>query len=87
MELWGPDSNRQYTVYETVALPLVYPTIEDDKVAADETPPPIGTNENKHHCQFGEGLTPAGRFHGGSFGVSGTPPGANDGFAKPVNLL
>lgn len=31
-------------------------------------------NKNKHRCQSGEGLTPAGRFLGGSFGVSGTPP-------------
>lgn len=31
-------------------------------------------NENKHHCQTDDGLAPAGKFLGGSFGVSGTPP-------------
>jgi hypothetical protein len=31
-------------------------------------------NENKHRCQSGDGLAPAGKFLGGSFGVSGTPP-------------
>jgi hypothetical protein len=30
------------------------------------------------------GLAPAGRFHGGSFGVSGTPPGAVFITAKPL---
>jgi hypothetical protein len=34
----------------------------------------IVKNENKHRCQSGDGLAPAGRFLGGSFGVSGTPP-------------
>jgi hypothetical protein len=32
------------------------------------------TNKNKHLYQSGDGLAPAGRFLGGSFGVSGTPP-------------
>jgi len=34
----------------------------------------IVKNENKHRCQSGDGLAPAGKFLGGSFGVSGTPP-------------
>jgi hypothetical protein len=34
----------------------------------------IVKNENKHRCQSGVGLAPAGKFLGGSFGVSGTPP-------------
>ena len=31
--------------------------------------PLLGKNENKHRCQSGDGLAPAGEFHGGSFGV------------------
>ena len=34
----------------------------------------IVKNKNKHRCQSGDGLAPAGKFLGGSFGVSGTPP-------------
>jgi hypothetical protein len=33
-----------------------------------------GKIENKHRYQSGDGLAPAGKFLGGSFGVSGTPP-------------
>jgi hypothetical protein len=33
----------------------------------------ITTKKNKHRCQPSQ-LAPAGEFHGGSFGVYGTPP-------------
>lgn len=36
--------------------------------ALRQCPAPLTTKKNKHRCQLGE-LTPAGRFHGGSFGV------------------
>ena len=36
--------------------------------------PHFELNKNKHRCQSGDGLAPAGKFLGGSFGVSGTPP-------------
>jgi hypothetical protein len=42
--------------------------LEDDRIVI---------NENKHRCQSGDGLAPAGKFLGGSFGVSGTPPMAH----------
>ena len=34
------------------------------------------TKKNKHRCQLGTGVRTRRIFHGGSFGVSGTPPGA-----------
>jgi hypothetical protein len=36
------------------------------------------THKNKHRYQSGDGLVPAGKFLGGSFGVSGTLPGVID---------
>jgi hypothetical protein len=42
--------------------------------------------KNKHRCQLEFEFAPAGSFHGGSFGVSGTPPGARlVGRAKPLD--
>ena len=44
----------------------------------------INDKKNKHRCQLK--LAPAGSFHGGCFGVSGTPPGHDwiDSHAKPL---
>ena len=45
----------------------------------------ITTKKNKHRCQLSQ-LAPAGEFHGGSFGVCGTPPVASmrSTVAKPL---
>ena len=40
--------------------------LDDDRI--------INEYINKHRYQFSDELVPAGKFLGGSFGVSGTPP-------------
>ena len=83
-----PDSNRRYAAYETAALPLGYSAVYKGKLGeriVGFSRRVNGTrrlksalrsrkNESKHRCQSGDGLAPAGKFLGGSFGVSGTPP-------------
>jgi hypothetical protein len=44
-------------------------------------------NKNKHRCQSGDGLAPAGKFLGGSFDVSGTSPMARTISIVPCRSL
>jgi hypothetical protein len=82
-----PDSNRRYAAYETAALPLGYSALYKEnwrtghwlwpackRNSPTKVSAPFMKNKNKHRCQSGHGLAPAGKFLGGSFGVSGTPP-------------
>jgi len=52
--------------------------LDDDRVVK---------NKNKHRCQSGDGLAPAGKFLGGSFGVSGTPPVARTIYIQSCRSL
>ena len=49
-------------------------------------PAPLNDKKNKHRCQLDFGVRTRRIFHGGSFGVSGTPPGAwRNSHAKPLD--
>ena len=74
--------------FETAALPLGDPAVEfesdhpaflhDDRVNAARVNSTRAAydKKNKHRCQLGTGVRTRRKFHGGCFGVSGTPPGA-----------